>query len=115
LPFLIRTRPSLDGRAMLAAMGLQPAAILGAVDTRDVAFLLATGAAKAGLLYLTEVRADTRLDVVAEVPADASPPISVGAALSHGASRPNPGAFLAFLGTPEATRLLRVNGLEAAA
>jgi len=104
-----------DGRAMLTAMGLQPAAILGAVDTRGVAFLLTSGAAKAGLLYLTEVRTDARLDVVAELPADVSPPMTVGAALSHGTSRPNPGAFLAFLGTPEASRLLRANGLEAAA
>jgi molybdate transport system substrate-binding protein len=104
-----------DSRAILAGIGLQQAITLGAIDTRGVAFLLTSGAARAGLLYLTEMQAEPGLEVVTEIPDAVSPPLAVGAAISHGASRPNPGAFVAFLNSGEAAELLRANGLETAA
>ena len=63
----------LDGRAVLDANGLTQAAgnrVMGAANTADVAFLMITGAADIGLLYLTDVRADERLAVLAAVTAD---------------------------------------------
>ena len=53
----------IDGPALLARLAIKPARTLGAVDTDEVAFLLATGAAQAGLLHMTDVRADARQHV----------------------------------------------------
>jgi molybdate transport system substrate-binding protein len=102
----------IDGAALLARLGLQPARVLGAVDTDEVAFLLTTGAAEAGLLHVTDVRADQRLAVIRPVPADISAPIVYAASVTRLARRPDPQGFIAFLGTPEADRLLRQSGLE---
>jgi molybdate transport system substrate-binding protein len=103
----------LDGRAVLVSMGRKPAAVIGAVDTAGVAFLLNTGVAKSGLLYLTDAVAN-RLQVLARVPDDIAPPLQIGAAITRNAGRPNPDAFLAFLATPDAAAVLRAAGLEAA-
>ncbi len=99
------------GPAILARLGLKPARVLGAVDTDEVTFLLNTGAAQAGLLHMTDVRADQRLDVIRPLPQDI-PPIVYGASVTRLASRPNPEGFVAFLATPEATTMLTECGLE---
>ena len=101
----------LDGPAILTQLGLRPAHVLGAVDTDEVAFLLTTRAAQAGLLHMTDVRADERLDVIRPLPADI-PPIVYGASVTRLASRPNPEGFISFLGAPEAIALLTESGLE---
>lgn len=101
----------LDGHAVLTRIGRHPSVVMGAVDTAGVVFLLTTGAARFGLVYMTDARAN-QLDVVAPVPDDASPPVLVAAAVSRNAGRPNPGAFLAFLATPEAGKVLNAAGLE---
>lgn len=103
----------LDGHAILARMNQHPAQVLGAVDTAGVAFLLATGAAQFGLLYLTDARAN-QFDILGAVPDTVSPPAMIAAAVTRNAGRPNPGAFLAFLTTPEATAALHTAGLETA-
>lgn len=102
----------IDGPALLARLGLQPARVLGAVDTDEVAFLLTSGAAQAGLLHLTDVRADQRLEVIRLVPADIYPPIVYGASVTRLARRPNPQDLVVFLATSEATALLTESGLE---
>ena len=104
----------LDGPAVLARLGLRPALAMGALDTHEVAFQLVTGAARVGLVYLTDVRADTRLAVLAPVADSAYPPIVYAAAVTRLARRPNPDAFVTFLASPEATALLARHGLEAA-
>ena len=101
-----------DGPGLLTRLGLQPARVLGAVDTDEVAFLLTSGAAQAGLLHLTDVRADPRLEVIRPVPAEIHPPIIYAASVTRLARRPNPQDLIAFLATPEATALLTEGGLE---
>ncbi len=101
----------IDGPAILTRLGLQPARVMGAVDTDEVAFLLTTGAARAGLLHMTDVRAAPGLAVVRPLPTDIAP-IVYGASVTRLASRPDPDGFVTFLGTPEATALLRESGLE---
>jgi molybdate transport system substrate-binding protein len=103
----------IDGPALLARLGLQPACVLGAVDTDEVAFLLTSGAAQAGLLHSTDVRADPRLEVIRPVPVEIQPPMTYAASVTRGARRPDPQALIAFLATPEATALLTASGLEA--
>lgn len=104
-----------DGRPILAGMGLDPARAMGAIDTREVAFLLRSGAASAGLLHLSELRGEPKLRAIATVPAGLAPPLSSAAAVTTLARRPKPEAFIAFLATPEATALLAEAGMEAGA
>ena len=104
----------LDGPAVLARLGLRPALAMGALDTHEVAFQLTSGVARVGLVYLTDVRADARLVVLAPVADSACPPIVYTASVTRLARRPNPAAFVTFLSSPEATALLARHGLEAA-
>jgi molybdate transport system substrate-binding protein len=102
----------IDGPALLARLGLTPSRILGAVDTDEVAFLLTTGAAQAGLLHMTDVRANERLAVIRPVPAEAQPPLLYAASVTRLARRPNPEEFVAFLAMPEGGAILAAAGLE---
>jgi molybdate transport system substrate-binding protein len=102
----------LDGPAILARMGLRPRTVLGAVDTDGVRYLLATGAARSGLLHATDLHADLSLDIIRPVPDEAWPPIIYTAAVSRLARRPNPDIFVKFLATADAIEVLRSNGLE---
>jgi molybdate transport system substrate-binding protein len=102
----------MDGPALLARLGLRPARVLGAVDTDEVAFLLTTGAAQAGLLHMTDVRADHRLSVIRQVPADVHPPLVYAASATRFARQTSPEGFIAFLATPQANALLTESGLE---
>lgn len=103
---------TVDGAAVIAAMGLKPARTLGVANSLEVAFLLDTGAASRGLLHLTDVRADPALAVAETVADGAYPPIVYAAAMSRLASSPNALGFLAFLRSPEAAERLRADGLE---
>ena len=106
-----------DGAAVLDQLGLTTAVagrVTGAADTADVAFLVKTGAARLGLLYLTDVRADPALAVAATL--DPLPArTAYAAALNRQAQNPNARAFLDFLRTQEAIALLRGQGLETTA
>src|SRR5215472_6201667 len=57
----------MDGPALLERLHIRPTRTLGAVDTDEVAYLLTTGAAQAGLLHSTDVHADARLAVIRRV------------------------------------------------
>ncbi len=107
-----------DGLAALDRLGLlTPLAgrVIGAANTGDVAFLIRTGAARFGLLPLTEVRADPALSVALAADPARLPPIPCAAALSRGAESPRARDFLDFLVAPEAASHLRAAGLEAPA
>jgi molybdate transport system substrate-binding protein len=52
------------------------------------------------------------LDIIRPVPDDAYPPLVYAAAVSRLARRPNPDAFVNFLGTEDASTVLRNYGLE---
>jgi ABC-type molybdate transport system substrate-binding protein len=105
----------IDGPALVARLGLQPAHVLGAVDTDEVAYLVTSGAAQAGLLHMTDVRADRRLEVIREVPAQIRAPVLYAASVTHLARRPNPEGFIGFLATVEANAILTEGGLETGA
>ena len=94
----------------MARLGIDPARVVSAIDTTEVTFLLTTGGARKGVLRLTDVRADPRLRVVRTVAEPA--PARCAAAIAKGARRPNPAAFISFLGTEPARRLLATAGLE---
>jgi molybdate transport system substrate-binding protein len=103
----------LDGRAVLAANDFAPPNVMGAANTGDVAFLVTTGAADLGLIYMTDVKADPRLTVIATLTAD--PKLTnYAAAVNAKAVSPNALAFLNALRGP-AAGALRAAGLTVAA
>jgi hypothetical protein len=101
----------IDGPALLAKLALQPKRVLGAVDTDEVASLLASGEAQAGLLHTTDVKAHD-LPTLRPIAPEVQPPLLYAASVTRLASRPDPQAFIAFLATPEASALLASSGLE---
>ena len=102
----------IDGPALLARLDVRPKRILGAVDTDEVAFLLNTGSAQAGLLHMTDVRADDRLVVIRTVPAEVHTPFLYAASVTRLARRPDPQGFVGFLAAKDATNMLAAAGLE---
>ena len=106
---------TIDGPAVLAALGLHPAHVQGVANTAEVAFMLDTGAAAQGLVHLTDVRADPKLSVAAPCRRrSAVPPIVYAAAISTLTHSPNAHAFLDYLTSAAATEVLRADGLETA-
>jgi molybdate transport system substrate-binding protein len=102
----------IDGPALLARLSIKPAHVIGAVDTDEVAFLLVNGTAEAGLLHMTDVRADDRLAIIQRVPDTVHPDIVYAASVTRLASRPHPERFVAFLSTKDAAEILAAAGLE---
>ena len=86
----------LDGRAVLAANNLQPGGSIGVADTGDAAFLVTTGAADAGLLYLSDVRSNPKLAVLAPLVADPAL-TSLSGAVNAKAISPKAADFLIFM------------------
>jgi molybdate transport system substrate-binding protein len=103
----------IDGTAIVARLGIDTARVVSAIDTNEVAFLLTTGGARTGVLRLTDVRADPRLRVVRTI--TEQPPSLCAAAITKGARRPNPAAFISFLDSEPGRRLLANAGLEVVA
>ena len=106
----------LDGHAVLDANGLTQAAgnrVIGAANTADVSFLITTGVADIGLVYLTDVKADERLAVLAPLTAD---PVltSYAAAINAKAVSPNAQAVLNVMRSTEGSTSLHAMGLEVA-
>jgi molybdate transport system substrate-binding protein len=102
----------IDGPAILQRLGIPPASAIGAIDTDAVAWLLTNGAARQGLLHQSDVSADDRLRATAPVPDSVWPPILYAATVTRLARRPDPGAFVAFLGSVEGKAALTFAGLE---
>ena len=100
----------IDGPAIAQRLGLT--ATLGVIDTAAVAWLLTNAGARQGLLHQTEVVANPGIQVLAPVPDTAWPPILYAATVTKLARRPDPGAFVAFLGSTEGLAALRAAGLE---
>jgi molybdate transport system substrate-binding protein len=101
----------LDGRAILAANNLTAPNIQGAANTGDVAFLVATGVADIGLMYLTDVRADPRLTVLASL---AAPPAltAYAAAVNAHAFSANAQVFINVLRSPSGIARLSTAGVK---
>lgn len=106
-----------DGHAALTALGLSgldPSKVVGVADTGDGAFMVRTGAARAALVYLSDVRADPALSVAAVADPALLPPILYRAALNPADDNHAAAAFLDFLAGPSARRVLAAAGLEPA-
>jgi molybdate transport system substrate-binding protein len=103
---------TIDGPAVLAALGLHTAHVQGVANAATVAFMLDSGVAFEGLVHLTDVRADPKLRVAGPVAPSAYAPIVYAAAISTLTHSPNASAFLDYLTSPPATEVLRADGLE---
>jgi molybdate transport system substrate-binding protein len=103
----------MDGPAIVEALNLGQIAILGVIDTDEVAFLLARGEVDAGLLHTTDIHASADLEVVQTVPESVAPPIDYTVAVTTLSRRPNPQAFVDFLLSPPGQAALEAQGLEA--
>lgn len=106
---------TIDGPQIIADAGLQQVLdghLIGAANTADVAFLLTSGAARLGLLYMTDVRSQPSLAVAATLPDASYAPIVYVAAASSKAKSPNLKPFLDLIRTPEASNILQAGGLE---
>lgn len=104
----------IDGTAILQRLGTAPAVVLGVIDTGAVAWTLAGGGAREGLLHQTEVVADDRLRTIAPVPDEAWPPILYAATITTLAYRGDPPAFIDFLNSAEGHGVMNSAGLETA-
>jgi molybdate transport system substrate-binding protein len=102
----------IDGPAVLAKLEARPSRVLGAVDTDEVASILISREAQAGILHMTDVRAHPQLVVIRPVPPEVQAPLVYAASVTRLSSRPNPQGFVEFLATPDATKLLSTAGLE---
>ena len=109
------TASDMDGPALLERLHIRPTRMLSAIDTDEVAYLLTTGAAQAGLLHSTDVHADARLAVIRRVSADVAPPLHYAASVTRLARRPYPAGFVDFLAGTDAAAILTAAGLEIAA
>jgi len=101
-----------DSAAVLAAIGLDRALTMGTVDTANAAFLVTSGKARAGLVYLSDVKADPRLKIVTEIPAAAAPPVIYIATTTQTPRRPQPEAFVSYLASPAGAAIMKQYGLE---
>jgi len=86
--------------------------IIGSESTEGVAYLLAAGKAKRGVVYRTNAAADPRLSIVATIPDDAYPPVVYSTALTFSEASGGTPQFLNFLRSPEAKPELVASGLE---
>jgi molybdate transport system substrate-binding protein len=105
----------MDGPTILARLGLQHGRVMGVIDTDEVAYLLLRGEVDAGLLHMTDIRANPGLEVAAMVPDAAAPPILYSIAVTKLSRRPHPEAFIASLMSPDGAAVLRAAGLEVVA
>ena len=104
--------PGAASRTWLAAIGLTgEAGRLGAENTPAVAGLVATGAARLGVVFATDLKADPSL--AAAQAADA-PAVAAELATAKGARSANTAAFRDFLLGARGGEALRAAGLEAA-
>jgi ABC-type molybdate transport system substrate-binding protein len=101
----------LDGRAVLVANQLNPGRVIGTANTGDAAFLVTTGAADAALVYLSDVRGNPKLALLAPLRADPALTRLAGAVNAKAVS-PNAQHFLDFMRSPAAGRRLRAAGLD---
>lgn len=102
----------MDGSAIIQALNLGQTAVLGVIDTDEVAFLLSRGEADAGLLLLTDIYANLGLEAVRIVPDGVAPAITYAIAVTRLSRRPNPQAFIDFLLSPPGRTVLKMQGLE---
>jgi molybdate transport system substrate-binding protein len=105
----VETRTALD---RLGVWQFLESSVVGSESTEGVAYLLATGKARRGIVYKTNAVADPRLSIVATIPDDAYPPVVYSTALTYSEASDGAPRFLNFLRSPEARPELSASGLE---
>ncbi len=101
---------------ILEALGIYDSvrhkAVLGA-DVRQVLGYVESGSADAGIVYATDAVASDRVSVVAEAPADSTPPIVYPAAVIRDSAHPDSAQdFLQFLRSDDARTVFRRLGFR---
>lgn len=104
-----------DGPEVIRALQLGERAILGVLDTDEVAFLLDRSEAEAGLLHASDLPHRPSLEAVRPVPDEVAAPLAYRVAVTTLARRPDPQAFVDFLLSAPGRAALSAQGLEAAA
>jgi len=118
-----------DGRLAIANVDAVPAGVYGKAalenlgvwdgvkdklaqseNVRAALLLVSRGEAPLGIVYATDAKADPGVRVVATFPEQSHAPIVYPAALVEGSSDPDARAFLAFLSSPQASRLFTEAG-----
>jgi molybdate transport system substrate-binding protein len=100
-------------QAALTSLGVWDAVrprIAGADNVRQALALVARGEARFGIVYATDARTEPRVKVVGTFPAGSHPPVAYPFALTAAARHPDASAFLAYLRSPEATRIFEAEG-----
>jgi molybdate transport system substrate-binding protein len=105
---------NLDGRAILAANNVSAPNIQGVANTADAAFMVTTGAADIGLIYLTDALADPRLSVAASLTAPAAL-TNYTAAVNARAISPNAQALIDLMHSPAGVARLGEAGVKVSA
>jgi len=101
------------GQAALASLGVWDqvsAKVAGAENVRAALAFVARGEAPLGIVYATDAKSEPKVKVVDTFPADSHPPIIYPAALTTSSANPEAKAFLAFLSSPDATKLFEAEG-----
>ncbi len=108
----------IDGMALLAALGVDKL-VAGRVDgvptTEEAADMAATGEVRWALVYMTDVKADDRLEVAAVLDTAAAPVTVFSAALNGHHKEGHGSVFLAYLASEAGKRVMQRFGLEIAA
>ena len=104
----------MDAKRAFENLGVWPSLegkIVGSESTAGVAFLMAAGKAKRGVVYATDAAANPRLSVVAIFPDESYPPIVYVAALTFSDASGEALSFWEFLHSSEAEVSLQASGL----
>ena len=102
-------------RAALETLGAWPALqprLAEAENVRAALLLVARGEAPLGVVYATDAMAEPRVRVLATFPADTHPDIAYPVARVAASTHPGAGAFVRWLGSPEAAAIFRRHGFR---
>lgn len=87
--------------------------VVAAENARAALALVERGEAPLGIVYATDAQASRRVAVAETFPAGSHPPIRYPAAVLAGSRHPDAAAFLQFLQTSDARRILVAHGFSA--
>ncbi len=100
-------------RAALENLGLWEAVadrVVQSDNVRGALALVAVRAATLGVVYATDAQVERRIEVIAEIPVAAHPPIVYPAAVTRGGDHADAHAFLVFLNSPFARAIFTGHG-----
>ncbi len=101
-----------DEAAILTAMALGDMPRIGTIDGMDAAAMVASGAAGAALIRMSELAATPGLIKLRDVPSSIAAPDIFIATVTRTPRRPKPEGFVAFLTSPAGLAIMARNGLE---